>query len=69
MKEYFINLKNDKNKLWLFEIVSVLVLSLGFTLALKYISKKINTSLVSANINVIYKGVSKITKDLFLPIK
>ena len=31
MKEYFINLKNDKNKLWLFEIVSVLVLSLGFT--------------------------------------
>ena len=69
MKEYFINLKNDKNKLWLFEIVSVLVLSLGFTLALKYISKKINTSLVSANINVIYKGDSKITKDLFLPIK
>ena len=40
MKEYFINLKNDKNKLWLFEIVSVLVLSLGFTLALKYISIK-----------------------------
>ena len=69
MKEYFLNLKNDKNKLWLFEIVSVLVLSLGFTLALKYISKKINTSLVSANINVIYKGDSKITKDLFLPIK
>ena len=69
MKEYFINLKNDKNKLWFFEIVSVLVLSLGFTLALKYISKKINTSLVSANINVIYKGDSKITKDLFLPIK
>ena len=69
MKEYYNKIKEDKKKLLILEILGVLILSLGFTLALNYVSKKINTSLISANINVVYTGDSTITKDLFLPIK
>ena len=69
MKEYYNKIKKDKKKLLILEILGVLILSLGFTLALNYVSKKINTSLISANINVVYTGDSTITKDLFLPIK
>ncbi|MCI6002421.1 MAG: hypothetical protein MRZ37_04705, partial [Tenericutes bacterium] len=69
MKEYYNKIKEDKKKLLILEILGVLILSLGFTLALNYVSKKINTSLISANINVVYTGDSTITEDLFLPIK
>ena len=69
MKEYINKLKNNNKKLLVLEILGVIVLSLGFTFALNYISKSINTSLTTANINVVYVGDSKITKDLFLPIK
>ena len=68
MKEYYNKIKEDKKKLLILEILGVLILSLGFTLALNYVSKKINTSLISANINVVYTGDSTITEDLFLPI-
>ncbi len=63
-------LNNDKTgkKVLILQIIGVFVLTLGFTLALNYISKSINASLTTANINVIYVGDSNITKDLFLPI-
>ena len=63
-------LDNDKTgkKVLVLQIIGVFVLTLGFTLALNYISKSINASLATANINVIYVGDSNITKDLFLPI-
>ncbi len=63
-------LDNDKTgkKVLVLQIIGVFVLTLGFTLALNYISKSINASLTTANINVIYVGDSNITKDLFLPI-
>ena len=63
-------LDNDKTgkKVLILQIIGVFVLTLGFTLALNYISKSINASLATANINVIYVGDSNITKDLFLPI-
>ena len=63
-------LNNDKTgkKVLILQIIGVFVLTLGFTLALNYISKSINASLTTANINVIYVGDSNIAKDLFLPI-
>ena len=68
IKEILDNDKTGKKALVL-QIIGVFVLTLGFTLALNYISKSINASLTTANINVVYVGDSKITKDLFLPIK
>ena len=68
IKEILDNDKTGKQVLVL-QIIGVFVLTLGFTLALNYISKSINASLTTANINVIYVGDSNITKDLFLPIK
>ena len=63
-------LDNDKTgkKVLVLQIIGVFVLTLGFTLALNYISKSINASLTTANMNVIYVGDRNITKDLFLPI-
>ena len=69
MKNYINKIKTDSKKILILEIFGVFILSLGFTLALNYISKSINASLTTANINVIYVGDNKITKDLFLPIK
>ena len=69
MKNYINKIKTDSKKILILEIFGVFILSLGFTLALNYISKSINASLTTANINVVYVGDSKITKDLFLPIK
>ena len=68
MKNYINKIKTDSKKILILEIFGVFILSLGFTLALNYISKSINASLTTANINVIYVGDNKITKDLFLPI-
>ena len=69
MKNYINKIKTDSKKILILEIFGVFILSLGFTLALNYISKSINASLTTADINVIYVGDNKITKDLFLPIK
>ena len=68
MKNYINKIKTDSKKILILEIFGVFILSLGFTLALNYISKSINASLTTANINVIYVGDNNITKDLFLPI-
>ena len=69
MKNYINKIKTDSKKILMLEIFGVFILSLGFTLALNYISKSINASLTTANINVVYVGDNKITKDLFFPIK